>query len=104
MVSTQTANDAATEAPATGSLLVSLTSLPHEALEATLSNLALAFPNQTIFVAMPNAAPSISSGTSRGALSARRTASGDRLAARCDACHSGAAAAVPSGSVAPSVL
>jgi hypothetical protein len=63
MVSTQTANDAATEAPATGSLLVSLTSLPHEALEATLSNLALAFPNQTIFVAMPNAAPSISSGS-----------------------------------------
>jgi hypothetical protein len=65
MVSTQTTTDAATEAPATGtgSLLVSLTPLPHEALEAILSNLALAFPNQTILVAMPNAAPSISSGS-----------------------------------------
>lgn len=56
--------DAAHEATATpaDNLLVSLTPLPHEALEATLANLALAFPNQTVLVATPDAAPGISSG------------------------------------------
>jgi hypothetical protein len=65
MVSTQTNVDVPPEATTThaGSLLVSLTSLPHDALETTLSNLALAFPTQTIFVATPDAAPDLSSGS-----------------------------------------
>ncbi len=36
-----------------GSLLVHLAPLPAEALEAALSNLALAFPSQTVVVALP---------------------------------------------------
>ena len=43
-------------APASG-LLVSLTPLPPEALAATLANLALAFPNQTIDVTTPDPSP-----------------------------------------------
>lgn len=64
MVSTQTNIDTPAE-PTTAtaaSLLVSLTPLPHEALEATLTNLALAFPDQTVLVATPDAAPDLSSG------------------------------------------
>jgi glucosylglycerate synthase len=48
---------------ATGSLLVSLGSLPQEAFDATLANLALAFPNDTVLVATPDAAPQLSSGS-----------------------------------------
>jgi hypothetical protein len=55
---------AATNTPnATGSLLISLGSLPQEAFEATLANLALAFPNDTVLVATPDAAPQLSSGS-----------------------------------------
>ncbi|MEO6982815.1 MAG: hypothetical protein ABI072_06835 [Edaphobacter sp.] len=65
MVSAQTNADVAQEAPAAAatSLLVSLTPLPHEALEATLANLALAFPSQPVLVATPDPVPDISSGS-----------------------------------------
>jgi glucosylglycerate synthase len=65
MASTQTNIDltSATVAP-TGSLLVSLAPLPTDALETTLSNLTLAFPNQTILVATPEATPPDVSGSS----------------------------------------
>jgi hypothetical protein len=43
-------------------LLVSLASVPPEALEATLANLALAFPGQTVLVATPEPTPQLSSG------------------------------------------
>lgn len=64
MVSTQTNLDATPEgtASAVGSLLVSLTPLPQNTLEIALANLALAFPDQTILVATPDAAPDLSSG------------------------------------------
>jgi hypothetical protein len=64
MVSTQTNVDDTPEAApsATGSLLVSLAHLPPDALETALANLALAFPTQTVLVATPDTAPSISSG------------------------------------------
>src|ERR1700733_5905827 len=64
MASTQTNVDLAS-GPATGTsgLLVSLVPLPQEAFDATLSNLALAFPGETIFVATPDAAPQSSSGS-----------------------------------------
>jgi hypothetical protein len=63
MASIQTNIDitSATAAPA-GSLLISLAPLTSETLDATLANLALAFPNQTVLVATPDAAPSLSSG------------------------------------------
>ncbi|MGF7179685.1 hypothetical protein [Tunturiibacter psychrotolerans] len=48
---------------ATSSLLISLGSLPQEAFDATLANLALAFPNDTVLVATPDAAPQLSSGS-----------------------------------------
>jgi glucosylglycerate synthase len=62
MASAQTNIDLTSKAPATasGSLLVSLVSLPQEAFEATLSNLALAFPNEIVLVATPDAAPQLS--------------------------------------------
>jgi hypothetical protein len=63
MASTQTNVDL-TSAPATGAtgnLLVSLVPLSQEAFEATLSNLALAFPGETVLVATPDAAPQQSS-------------------------------------------
>jgi hypothetical protein len=63
MASTHTNITAAPEAPATGSLLVSLASLPAGALETTLANLALAFPNQSVLVATPDPAPQHSSGS-----------------------------------------
>ncbi len=47
----------------TGSLLVSLVSLPQEAFETTLSNLALAFPGETVLVATPDTAPQLSTGS-----------------------------------------
>ena len=63
MASTQTTPDAAPEATTSaGNLLVSLTPLPANALEAALANLALAFPDQTVLVATPDAAPDFSSG------------------------------------------
>jgi glucosylglycerate synthase len=64
MASAQTNVDL-TPAPATGTsgLLVSLVPLPQEAFDATLTNLALAFPGETIFVATPDAAPQSSSGS-----------------------------------------
>jgi len=63
MASIQTNIDIApaTNAP-TGSLLVSLAPLASDALEATLANLALAFPSQTVLVATPDSAPNLSSG------------------------------------------
>jgi hypothetical protein len=55
MASTQTHFDTTAEAPApAGSFLVSLAPLPSEALETTLANLALAFPDQTVLVATPD--------------------------------------------------
>jgi hypothetical protein len=64
MASTQTNVDSTPEAsvPAPGNLLVSLATLSSEALEATLANLALAFPDQTVLVATPDPAPQLSSG------------------------------------------
>jgi hypothetical protein len=64
MASIQTNVVAAAEATAApGSLLVSLVSQPPEALEATLSNLALAFPGQTVLVATPDPQLQQSSGS-----------------------------------------
>jgi hypothetical protein len=64
MASTQTNVDSTSEAviPAAGNLLISLASLPSEALETMLGNLALAFPNQTVLVATPDPVPQLSSG------------------------------------------
>ena len=63
MASTQTNVDiAAAATPPTGSLLVSLVPLSPEALEATLATLSLAFANQTVLVATPDTAPSLSLG------------------------------------------
>ncbi len=61
MASTQTNLDTTTET-VTNSLLVSLVALPSDALEATLANLALAFPHQNVLVATPDPAPELSSG------------------------------------------
>ena len=58
MASTQTNVDlASAAATSTSGILVSLVPLPQEAFDATLSNLALAFPDQTVLVATPDAAP-----------------------------------------------
>lgn len=60
MASTPTHIDAATQAAgtaSTGNLLVSLPPLPDEALDAMLTNLAAAFPSQTILVAAPMSMP-----------------------------------------------
>ena len=46
-----------------GSLLISLVPLPQEAFDTALSNLALAFPGETVLVATPDAAPQTSSGS-----------------------------------------
>jgi hypothetical protein len=63
MASTQTNADAPQTSPAdTPRLLVSLAPLPPEALEATLANLALSFPGQTVLVATPDPTPQLSSG------------------------------------------
>jgi glucosylglycerate synthase len=63
MASTQTNADVPETPAATAPrLLVSLAPLPPEALEATLANLALAFPDQTVFVATPDPTPQLSSG------------------------------------------
>jgi hypothetical protein len=64
MASTQTNVYSTSEAaiPAPGNLLVNLSPLPSEALEATLANLALAFPGQTVLVATPDPAPQLSLG------------------------------------------
>jgi hypothetical protein len=62
MASTQTAAASETIATTPGNLLVSLVPLAPEALEATLANLALAFPNQPVLVATPDTAPHISTG------------------------------------------
>ena len=48
---------------ATGGLLVSLVSLSPESFEATLTNLALAFPGENVLVATPDAAPHLSAGS-----------------------------------------
>jgi hypothetical protein len=65
MASTQTNIDLTSPPPAIakGGLLVSLASLPQDAFETTLSNLALAFPGETVLVATPDAAPQSSSGS-----------------------------------------
>jgi hypothetical protein len=64
MASTHTNITAAAQAPANGSLLINLAaSLPAEALEATLANLSLAFPSQSVLVATPDPAPQHSSGS-----------------------------------------
>jgi len=62
MASAQTNIDLSsnTAATATGGLLVNLVSLPQEAFEATLSNLTLAFPGETVLVATPDTAPQLS--------------------------------------------
>jgi hypothetical protein len=64
-MATQTHVDlASTSATAgAGSLLISLVPLAQDAFEATLSNLALAFPGETVLVATPDAAPQSSSGS-----------------------------------------
>ena len=62
MASTQTNVDlSSSTAGVTGSLLVSLVPLPQEAFETMLANLALAFPDETVLVATPDAAPTHSS-------------------------------------------
>ena len=48
---------------AKGGLLVSLVSLSPESFEATLTNLALAFPGENVLVATPDAAPHLSAGS-----------------------------------------
>ncbi len=64
MASAQTNIDlASVSATGTSGLLVSLVPLSQEAFDATLSNLALAFPGETVFVATPDAAPQSSSGS-----------------------------------------
>ncbi len=64
MASTQTNIDlAAIPASGTPGLLISLPPLPQEAFDATVSNLALAFPSETVLVATPDAAPQSSSGS-----------------------------------------
>jgi hypothetical protein len=65
MASTQTNIDLSSAPPAVakGGLLVSLASLPQEAFDTTLGNLALAFPGETVLVATPDAAPQSSSGS-----------------------------------------
>jgi hypothetical protein len=65
MGSIQTNIDIASATPApAGSLLVSLAPLSSDTLEATLANLALAFPSQPVLVATPDAdaVPSLSPG------------------------------------------
>ena len=59
MASTQTNIDltASPSPTAAGTILVSLVPLPQEAFEATIANLALAFPGETVLVATPDAAP-----------------------------------------------
>jgi hypothetical protein len=60
MASTQTNIDLASAAGlSAGSLLVSLPSSSPENLEATLANLTLAFPSQTVLVATPDEAPTL---------------------------------------------
>lgn len=58
--------------PASNTLIISLASLPPEAIEATLTNLALAFHDkatgQTILVATPETAPSTAGNPSFGSL------------------------------------
>ena len=63
MASAQTNIDLASApvVPASGSLLVSLVPMAQEAFETILGNLALAFPNETVLVATPDAAPQHSS-------------------------------------------
>src|SRR5271170_461990 len=65
MASAQTNLDlaAALSPGSSGNLLVSLVPLAQEAFDATLSNLALAFPGETVLVATPDAAPQSSSGS-----------------------------------------
>ncbi len=64
MASTQTNIDLAS-APSTSaavSLLVSLVPLSQEAFDATLANLALAFPGETLLVATPDTVPQLPAG------------------------------------------
>jgi hypothetical protein len=69
MASAQTNIDLSSNATATtaitttSSMLVSLVPLSQDAFEATLTNLALAFPNDTVLVATPDTAPQLSSGS-----------------------------------------
>jgi hypothetical protein len=65
MATTQTHVDLASASAAAnpGSLLVSLVPLQQDAFDVTLSNLALAFPGETVLVATPDAAPQSSSGS-----------------------------------------
>ena len=65
MASTQTNLDlaAAPSTAAAGTLLVSLVPLPQEAFDATLANLALAFPGETVLVATPDTAPQSPAGS-----------------------------------------
>ena len=63
MASPQTNVDLAATAMGTSGLLVSLVPLASEAFDATLSNLALAFPGEIVFVATPDGAPQSSSGS-----------------------------------------
>jgi hypothetical protein len=65
MATTQTHADLASVPAAAnpGSLLISLVPLAQEAFDATLGNLALAFPGETVLVATPDAVPQSSSGS-----------------------------------------
>ncbi|HEX3967099.1 MAG TPA: hypothetical protein VHW70_03955 [Edaphobacter sp.] len=65
MATTQTPADlASASGPVSpGSLLISLVPLQQDAFDTTLSNLALAFPGETVLVATPDAAPQSSSGS-----------------------------------------
>jgi hypothetical protein len=65
MATTQTHADLASASASAnpGSILVSLVPLQQDAFDATLSNLALAFPGETVLVATPDAVPQSSSGS-----------------------------------------
>ena len=68
MASTQTSTQthvdlSSNPAQAGGGPLISLVPLPPEAFEVTLSNLALAFPGESVLVATPDSAPPLSPGS-----------------------------------------
>lgn len=57
MAASQTLSESATNVAPPASLLVSLSPLPVEALQATLANITTAFPGEAVLVATPDAVP-----------------------------------------------
>jgi len=62
MATTPTTQEGDGTTAATGALLISLTSLPQEALEQTLANIAQAFGGESVIVATPDAEAATASG------------------------------------------